>query len=61
MIKVLIAAMVLTLATFGVVRAQQPNIERRLAEALEKAKRGDQKSVAVLKKDPAVTQSPAAS
>ena len=52
MIKVLIAALVLTLATFGVVRAQQPNIEQRLAEALEKAKRGDQKSVAVLKKDP---------
>lgn len=52
MTKVLIAALVLTLTPLGVARAQQKNIEQRLVEALENAKKGDDKSVALLKKDP---------
>jgi hypothetical protein len=52
MTKILIAAMVLTLAPFGVARGQQDNIEQRLIAAVENARKGDQKSVALLKKDP---------
>lgn len=45
--------MVLTLTLFGVVvRAQQENIEQRLVEAIENARKGDEKSVASLKRDP---------
>src|ERR1043165_9770238 len=51
MIKVT-AALVLTLTLLGVATAQQKNIEQRLVEALETARKGDQKSVALLKKDP---------
>lgn len=52
MTKVLIAAAVLTLMHFGVAGAQQKTLEQRVAEAVENAKKGDQKSVALLKKDP---------
>ena len=52
MTKVLIAALMLALTFFSVAGAQQKTIEQRLAEAVENAKKGDQKSVALLKKDP---------
>ena len=41
MIKVT-AALVLTLTLLGVATAQQKNIEQRLVEALETARKGDQ-------------------
>jgi HEAT repeat protein len=51
MTKVLIAA-ALTLTLFAISGAQQSTIEQRVTEAIENAKKGDQKSLALLKKDP---------